>query len=79
MEASSISEKLRDCTTFLRERALISSLSSLRSTSKARFFWGRSRTSARNWSERMESSGLSRPAVAKMSITCSEATERETI
>jgi hypothetical protein len=79
MEASSISEKVRDWTTFLRDRALISSFSSFRSTSRARFRWGSWRTSSRNCSEKMENSGVSMPAVSKMSITWSEATERETI
>ena len=37
------------------------------------------RTSARNSSERIEMSGFSRPAAAKMSTTPSEATARETI
>ena len=38
-----------------------------------------SRTSARNSSERIERSGFSNPAAAKMSITPSGATARETI
>ncbi len=59
-----------------RDGRLISSVRSLRSSSTARFFWGIPRTSARNSSERMEMSGFSRPAAAKMSTTPSEAMAR---
>ena len=54
-------------------------VSSFCSSSTARLRRCMPRTSARNSSARMETSGLSRPAAAKMSSTPSGATARETI
>ena len=59
-------------------RVLISSFSSFRSSSNARFRCGRARTSARNSSERIEMSGFFSPAAAKMSTTWSDETAFET-
>ena len=50
------------------ERNLISSLSSLASNSAATFLCFRPRTSARNWSDRMEMSGFFSPAAVKTSM-----------
>jgi len=77
MDSSSIWRKERACTTFLRPRRSISPLSNLFSSSTARLRRGMPCTSARNSSDRIETSGFFRPAAAKMSTTPSEETARE--
>ncbi len=76
---SSISAKDFACTTFLRDRTLISPVSNFRNNSTARFFCGIPRTSARNSSERIERSGFLSPAAAKMSTISSDTTAFEII
>ena len=63
----------------VRRRVATSPRSSFCNNSTARLRWGIPSTSARNSSDSTEMSGLSSPAAAKMSITPSEATARETI
>ena len=79
MVASSILAKERAWTRFLRRRVASSPRRSFCNSSTARLRCGIPRTSARKSSDRIEMSGLSSPAAAKMSVTPSDATAREVI
>src|SRR6218665_622292 len=79
MASSSRSEKALLCTTLALLRERMSSLINLRNASTPRFLRSICAISVRNWSDRMEISGLLMPTAARMSTISVEITARLTI